>query len=192
MALYLLIIQATTWVIVSSDTLSGLLCVGVDNATLFRGLLHINAVRKLVTENLMQLYQLSLGIFHSLLLSCSFSILILISGIARNVASGVRPHLLTSALLSRLSIPSQTTFSDGYNQTSPLYLSIWILRKVFIRPRTIYVLGLGPWSNIYIDMYSWAYHPYIIHISTKFRNLWDTKLYICIKHTIEKFYIYQC
>jgi len=41
-------------VLIPSDTLSVPLCVGVANATLFRGLLHINAVKKLVAEHSMR------------------------------------------------------------------------------------------------------------------------------------------
>ena len=51
--LHLLIIWATTWVLVLSDNLSGLLWVEVAKATLFRGFLHINAARVLVVEYLM-------------------------------------------------------------------------------------------------------------------------------------------
>ena len=50
LALHLLTIQASTLMLVPSDTLSDPLCVGVNNATLFRALLHINAVKKLATE----------------------------------------------------------------------------------------------------------------------------------------------
>ena len=55
--LYLLVIWATTWVSIPSDTLSGLLWVMVANATPFRGLLHINATRKLAVGHLMQWQQ---------------------------------------------------------------------------------------------------------------------------------------
>ena len=46
LALYLLIVQATTWVFVLSDTFPSPLWVRVAKAALFRGLLHINIVRK--------------------------------------------------------------------------------------------------------------------------------------------------
>ena len=52
--LQLLIAQATTWVLVLSDTLSSPLWVEVVKAILFRGLLYINAVRELVAEHLMR------------------------------------------------------------------------------------------------------------------------------------------
>ena len=60
LALHLLIIQATTWVFVALDTLSGPLWVGVANAVLFKGFLHINAARKLAAKHSMQWQKLSL------------------------------------------------------------------------------------------------------------------------------------
>ena len=56
--LHLLIIWATTWVLVPSDTLSGFLWVVVAKAALFRGLLHINVARKLATGRSMRWQQL--------------------------------------------------------------------------------------------------------------------------------------
>ena len=53
LTLHLLIVQATTWVFVPSDTLSGPLWVGVAKTALLRGLLHINAARELAAEHLM-------------------------------------------------------------------------------------------------------------------------------------------
>ena len=49
--------------LVSSDTPSGLLWVEVTKVALFRGLLHINAVKKLATEHLMRWQQPSLRYF---------------------------------------------------------------------------------------------------------------------------------
>jgi len=40
-------------VLVPLDILSGPLCVGAGSAALFKGLLHINAARKLAAEHLM-------------------------------------------------------------------------------------------------------------------------------------------
>ena len=54
LALHLLIIQATTWVLVPSDTLSGPLWVGATKVALFRGILYINAARKLAAEHLIR------------------------------------------------------------------------------------------------------------------------------------------
>ena len=53
-ALHLLIIQTITWVLVLSDTISGPLWVGVVKAVLFRGLLHINAAKRVVVVHLMR------------------------------------------------------------------------------------------------------------------------------------------
>ena len=53
LTLHLLISQATTWVLVSSDTLSAPLCIEAANAALFRGLLYINAAKKLAAKHLM-------------------------------------------------------------------------------------------------------------------------------------------
>ena len=52
LAIHLLIAQATTWVLVPSDTLSGLLWVEVAKAALFKGLLYINAAKELAAEHL--------------------------------------------------------------------------------------------------------------------------------------------
>ena len=95
-------------------------------------------------------------------MSYSFWILIHISGVVRTVALGVRPHLLTLALPCQRSIPPQAAVPDGYDQTSPLYLPTRVLRKMFTYPWTIHVLGLGPYPNIYVDVHSWASHPYNI------------------------------
>ena len=46
LALHLLIMQATTWVLVPSNTLLNPLWVAATKATLFRGLLHINAAMR--------------------------------------------------------------------------------------------------------------------------------------------------
>ena len=72
----------------------------------------------------------------------------------RNIALDGKPHLLTLALLSRGRIPPRTTLLDHHDQTSSLHLPIRIFMTVFT------VLKLGPWPNIHINIYSWAYHPY--------------------------------
>ena len=46
LALHLLIVQATTWVLVPSDTFPSPLWVGTIKAALFKGLLHIYAARR--------------------------------------------------------------------------------------------------------------------------------------------------
>ena len=57
--LHLLIIWAFTWVPIPLDTLSGFLWVVVVKATLFKGLLNINAAKKVVTVHSMRWQQLS-------------------------------------------------------------------------------------------------------------------------------------
>ena len=52
--LYLLVIWALTWVLVPLDTFFGFLWVVVAKTALFRGLLHINAVRKVVAVHSMR------------------------------------------------------------------------------------------------------------------------------------------
>ena len=52
--LHLLIIWALTWVPIPSDTFSGFLWVVVVKTALFRGLLNINAARKVVAVHLMR------------------------------------------------------------------------------------------------------------------------------------------
>ena len=78
--LHLLIIWATTWVLVLSDTPSGLLWVEVAKATLFRGFLHINAARVLVVEHLMRRQQFFLELLYRHALVCLPVVLIFFSG----------------------------------------------------------------------------------------------------------------
>ena len=55
LALHLSVVQATTWVLVPNDTLTGPLWVGATKTSLFKGFPHINAVRELAAEYSMQL-----------------------------------------------------------------------------------------------------------------------------------------
>ena len=64
-ALHLLIIQTPTWTPVPSDAHTSSLWVAVTKVTLFRGLLLINAVRRVVVVHLMWWWQLLLGYFES-------------------------------------------------------------------------------------------------------------------------------
>ena len=61
--LHLLIIWALTWVPVPSNTLFGFLWVVIAKATLFKGLLHINAAKRVVVVHLMRWKQFSLRYF---------------------------------------------------------------------------------------------------------------------------------
>ena len=54
LALHLLITQATTWVFVPLDILSGPLWVRVAKAALFSGFFYINATKELAAEHLMR------------------------------------------------------------------------------------------------------------------------------------------
>ena len=54
LSFHLLIVQATTWVFVPSDTLLDPLWVGTAKAVLSRDFFHINAVKKLAVEHLMR------------------------------------------------------------------------------------------------------------------------------------------
>ena len=63
LALHLLIIHATIWVSVPSDTLPNFLWVGIVKVALFRGHFHINAARELVTKHSIRWWQLSLIYF---------------------------------------------------------------------------------------------------------------------------------
>ena len=56
-------IQTLTWILVPSDTLSGFLWIVVAKVVLFKGLLYINAAKKVATVYLMQWWQLSLKYF---------------------------------------------------------------------------------------------------------------------------------
>lgn len=62
-ALHLLIIQTPTWALVPSDALTSSLWVTVTKVTLFRGLLFINAARRVVVMHLMWWWQPLLGYF---------------------------------------------------------------------------------------------------------------------------------
>ena len=64
-ALYLLIIQTPTWAPVPSDILTNSLWVAVTKVALFRGLLFINAARRVAVVHLMWWWQLLLGYFGS-------------------------------------------------------------------------------------------------------------------------------
>ena len=71
--LHLLVIWTLIWVLVPSDTLFGFLWVVVAKTALFRGLLHINVVRKVAAVHSMLWQQLSLRYFWvPLLLVCSW------------------------------------------------------------------------------------------------------------------------
>ena len=61
--LHLLIIWVPTWVLVPLDIPFSLIWVVVANAALFRGLLHINAARKVAAVHLMWWWQPSLRYF---------------------------------------------------------------------------------------------------------------------------------
>ena len=74
--IHLLIIKATTWVFVPSNTPSGLLWVEVTKAGLFRGLLHINMAKVLVVEHLMRRQQLFLKLLYRYVSVCSLTVLI--------------------------------------------------------------------------------------------------------------------
>ena len=51
----------------------------------------------------------------------------------------------------------------------PLYLLPLTLMQAIIRPRTSYVLRLGPWPNICVEMYSCAFLPHkYIRTTTNF------------------------
>ena len=62
-ALHLLIIQASTWAPIPSNTSFSSLWAALAKATLFRGLLHINAARKVVVVHSMWWWQLFLRYF---------------------------------------------------------------------------------------------------------------------------------
>ena len=64
-ALHLLIIQTPTWALVPSDTLISSLWVAVTKVALFRGILFINAVRRVAVVHLMWWWQPLLGYFGS-------------------------------------------------------------------------------------------------------------------------------
>ena len=72
-ALHLLIIQTPTWAPVPSDTLTSSLWVAVTKVTLFRGLLLINAAKRVVVVHLMWWWQPLLGYFEPSFFLCVWS-----------------------------------------------------------------------------------------------------------------------
>ena len=80
LTLHLLIIWVATWVLVPSDIPTDLLCVVVAKATLFRGLLHINAVKVLIVEHLMERQQLFLELLYRHAPVCLPAVLISLFG----------------------------------------------------------------------------------------------------------------
>jgi len=152
LALHLLIVQATTWVLVPSNTFSGSLWVGVAKAVLFRGLFHINAVRKLATEQCG-------GSSFLLDISQPPSIMFLLdtypqqwSCLERCSWCQVTPSDLGFARLRKHSS------SDHVTGTSCLDPFLYLLLLTFITRLSVLellnVLGLGPQLNICIDLYS--------------------------------------
>ena len=93
---------------------------------------------------------------------------ILIHGMVWNVALDGNTLPLTSTLLCRDDIPPWT-FARQYGSNSTLYLLPLTLMQAIIRPRTSYVLKLGPWPNICVEMYSCAFLPHkYIRTTTNF------------------------
>ena len=88
--LHLLIIWAHTWVSVPSDTLFGFLWVMVAKTTMFRGLLHINAARKVAVVHFNVVVAALSQIFPSSYSSSMFMMLALSSGVSWNVISSDR------------------------------------------------------------------------------------------------------
>ena len=71
--LHLLIIQTPTWAPIPSDALTSSLWVALTKVTLFRGLLFINAARRVVVVHLMWWWQSLLGYFEPSFFLCVWS-----------------------------------------------------------------------------------------------------------------------
>ena len=117
--LHLLIIWALTWVLVPSDTFSGFLWVVVAKTALFKGLLHINVVRKVAAVHLIWWWQLSLRYFNvSFILVCSFSYVpsrmfmrhVLIIGVSWRITLIAGVHTVNYIHHIRGGVPPRTTF----------------------------------------------------------------------------------
>ena len=72
-AIHLLIIQTPTWAPVPLDALTSSLWVAVTKVTLFRGLIFINAARRVVVVHLMWWWQPLLGYFEPSFFLCVWS-----------------------------------------------------------------------------------------------------------------------
>ena len=116
LALHLLTIQASTLMFVPSDTLSDPLCIRVNNATLFRALLHINATKKLAAEHSMPWQQVSPQICLDSSLSYIPVMHTCINRTFLECFPDAKPTLLTSALTSRGGIHPRPTLPGLYDQ----------------------------------------------------------------------------
>ena len=150
--LYLLIIQATTWVLVSLDTFSNSLWVGVAKAALFGGFLHINVTRKLTAEHSMWWQQLSLRYFSTPTLSCTFTVHVFINRTSSNVTLDNKTFLLTPSCLSQGYASPWLTFPSLYNNNLlvkflvlflPYYWSIFRSLCLFKQAQ-----GLNIWARV--------------------------------------------
>ena len=119
--IYLLIIWVSTWVPVPSDTFSSFLWIVVAKVTLFRGLFHINATRKVAAMHLMRWQQLFPRYFWaSCLLVCSWSIFLssqLLGGsfyLLEYIFKLHTPHLSSNSFSDYLSfVPNSWDFKLG-------------------------------------------------------------------------------
>ena len=151
--LHLLIIWIPTWVPIPSDTPFSPLWVAAAKTALFRGLLHINAARKLVVVHLMWWWQLFLRYFE-------FSSLPRVQGAYFNCLS---LHLICICRV-RGGVPPRTFF--------PLFLTdeacnVDHLSRVSLLG-LVSVLGQGPGPNILF----WALAPTICYKSVM-KNIVD-------------------
>ena len=110
LTLHLLIIWVIIWVLVPSDTPSGLLWVGVAKVTLFRSFLHINAAKVLVGVHLIRRQQFFLKLLYHHALVCLPVVLIFFFGRLWEAASVVK------YLFSYLGLgwPRTKSFSVGF------------------------------------------------------------------------------
>ena len=157
LALHLSVVQATTWVLVPNDTLTGPLWVGATKATLFRGLLHINAARELVAKYSMRWWQFFLRYFSALILSCTFIVHILINRTSWNVTLDNRTHLLTPFLFSwvdipPLDIPPRPTSPSLYSHNLLVKFNVLLLPYCWSILGSLCLLEQGPWPNIYLGL----------------------------------------
>ena len=125
-----------------------LLCVREANVALFRGLLHINAARKLAAESLMRWQQFSPQIFQdSPLYFVFFAIFICVCRTSRNILSDGRLLVQTSTLFIRGNTCPRCAFLCHYDLDRLCRLLTWTPLIMFPSSRMVSSPRLGLWPQ---------------------------------------------
>ena len=132
-----------TWVSVPSNTSSGSLWVVITRVSLFRCLLHINAVRKVVTVNLIRWLQLFLRFFVLSPLPFKSITYTLLLSFLKGFSSCWDTDLRYDNHIQE-DFPPQT-----FLHVFLTYVVLcWAFTIYWQSPRTFYCTWTGPWPNI--------------------------------------------